>query len=289
MSAVTDEQRDDEIDSTEDRIRGVGGEELYVRTWSGGGTPRAVVLIVHGLGEHSGRYQHVAERLVGAGYAVAAYDHRGHGRSSGTRAHVDRYADFIDDLDLVRRHVVARHPDLPLFLLGHSMGGNIALGYALDHQQHLAGLILSGPAVRVPDSVPGLVVGVSKVVARVAPRARVMALDATKVSRDPEVVAAYQADPLVHHGKVTAGLGVALLTSMASFPERVADLTVPTLVMHGTADELADVEGSQMLEAGVGSDDLTVNYYEGLAHEIFNEPEQDEVLDAVVAWLDERR
>ena len=270
----------------EDRIRGVGGEQLYVRHWAPEGTPRAVVLIVHGLGEHSGRYGHVAARLTDAGYVVWAYDHRGHGRSTGTRAHVDRYHDFLDDLELVRRHVVAQHPDLPLVLLGHSMGGNIALAYALDEQDHLAGLVLSGPAVALPDSVPGALVGVSKVVARVAPTARVLALDATQVSRDPAVVAAYQADPLVHHGKMTAGLGVALLTSMSSFPDRVADLRVPTLVMHGTDDGLADVAGSRMLEAKAGSDDLTVTYYEGLAHEIFNEPEQDEVLDAVVAWID---
>ena len=273
------------MEHVEGSLAGSNGATLYHQAWMPEGQPVAVVMICHGLGEHSGRYGNVVEALVPAGYAVHALDHQGHGRSSGPRAHIRRYGDFLVDFDAFRGHVATRHPGAPLFLLGHSMGGNIALGYALEHQDQLRGLILSGPALTVPDDVPRLLLRLSGVLGRLTPRLRATALDATKISRDPAVVAAYRSDPLVFTGKFTAGLGSALLSAMQSFPDRVAGLRLPLLILHGTADELADPSGSRMLEARAGSSDLTARYYPGLYHEVFNEPERDEVLADLRAWL----
>jgi acylglycerol lipase len=277
------------VQQGEGELTGATGATLFHRAWLPDGDPVGVVLIGHGLGEHCGRYANVAEALVPAGYAVWGMDHQGHGRSSGRRTHIRRYRDFVDDVDVVRRHVAGVHPGVPLFLLGHSMGGNIALGYALEHQEALRGLVLSAPALTVPADVPRLLVLVSGLLGRLAPRLRVAAVDAAKISRDPDVVAAYRGDPLVCSGKYTAGLGFALLGAMRSFPDRVGDLRLPLLILHGGADELADPAGSRMLEARVGSDDLTVRYYPGLYHEIFNEPEQNEVLADLRGWLDTHR
>ncbi len=277
------------MEHVEGRLAGAGGATLFHQGWLPEGDPVAVVMISHGLGEHAGRYGNVVEALVPAGYAVYGLDHRGHGRSSGPRAHIRRYGDFLADFDAFRRHVAARHPGLPLFLLGHSMGGNIALGYALEHQEGLRGLVLSGPALTVPDDVPPLLLQLSGVLGRLAPRLRATGLDATRISRDPAVIAAYRSDPLVFSGKFTAGLGSALLVAMRSFPDRVSGLRLPLLILHGTADELADPSGSRMLEARAGSSDVTARYYPGLYHEVFNEPERGEVLAELKAWLDAHR
>ena len=138
------------MEHVDGRLAGVGGVELYWQGWLPDGAPRGVLLICPGMGEHSGRYATVVDTLVPDGWAVYGLDHRGHGRSGGTRVHVRRYADFLADFDTFRRAVVARHPDLRPFLLGHSMGGQIALAYALDHQDDLAGLVLSAPALQAP-------------------------------------------------------------------------------------------------------------------------------------------
>jgi len=200
------------VEHVEGSLAGSNGATLYHQAWMPEGQPVAVVMICHGLGEHSGRYGNVVEALVPAGYAVHALDHQGHGRSSGPRAHIRRYGDFLVDFDVFRGHVATRHPSAPLFLLGHSMGGNIALGYALEHQDQLRGLILSGPALTVPDDLPRLLLRLSGVLGRLTPRLRATALDATKISRDPAVVAAYRSDPLVFAGKFTAGLGSYVFT-----------------------------------------------------------------------------
>ena len=160
--------------------------------------------------------------LVPDGWAVYGLDQRGHGLSGGRRAHLEDYADLLADFDAFRRTVVARHPGLPVFLLGHSMGGQIALAYALDHQDDLAGLVLSAPAL-AGDVVPKPVVPLLRALGRVAPRLRPAGIDVTKISKDPAVVAAYQADPLVHHGKPTLALGLGIVGQFAVLPERARD------------------------------------------------------------------
>ncbi len=268
----------------EGELAGARGVELFWQGWLPDGPASGVVLLCHGLGEHSGRYGNVVDALLPEGWAVYGLDHRGHGRSAGRRAHLDDYADWLTDYDLFRRAVVARHEGLPVFLLGHSMGGQIALAYALDHQDDLAGLVLSAPAL-ASDAVPKALLPLLRGLARVAPTLRPAGIDATKISKDPDVVAEYQADPLVHHGNPSLGLSARLVGQFDVLPDRARGLRLPLLLQHGTADALTDPAGTRVLEAASGSPDQTVRWYEGLWHEIFNEPERDGPLGDLREWL----
>ncbi|MGE3286285.1 MAG: lysophospholipase [Pseudonocardia sp.] len=265
-------------------LQGVGGVELFWQGWLPEGSPTAILLVAHGLGEHSGRYRTVVDALLPDGWAVYGLDHRGHGRSGGMRAHVEDYDHWLADFDTFRRAVVARHPGLPVFLLGHSMGGQIALAYALEHQDELAGLVLSAPAL-ANTSVPRPLQQALKAVARVAPTLRPKVLDLDKISKDPEIVAGYHADPYVFHGNATLGLTAALVRRFDDLPERARELRLPVLILHGTDDVLTDPAGSRRLEQTCGSPDRTVRYYDGLWHEIFHEPEREGPLGDLREWL----
>lgn len=278
----------DRGERVEGRLGGVRGVELYWQGLVPADGPTGVVLVCHGLGEHSGRYGNVEDALVPEGWAVYGLDHRGHGRSTGRRAHLDRYDDWLVDYDVFRQHVVARHPGLPVFLLGHSMGGQIALAYALDHGAGLRGLVLSAPAL-ASDAVPRQAVPVLRLVGRIAPTLRPTGIDETRISKDPAVVTGYQNDPLVHHGHPTLGLLVALYGQFAVLLERARALRLPLLLQHGELDVLTDLAGSRRLEASSGSPDRTVRYYPGLWHEIYNEPERDGPLRDLRDWLAARR
>lgn len=268
----------------EGRLAGAGGVELYWQGWLPDEPASGVLLLCHGVGEHSGRYGNVVDALSGDGWAVYGLDHRGHGRSAGRRAHVGCYADWLFDLDAFRRDVVEKHEGLPVFLLGHSMGGQIALAYALRHQDGLGGLVLSAPAL-ASDSVPKAALPVLKGLAGLRPTLRLTGIDATKLSKDPDVVAAYHDDPLVHHGKPTLGLLSLLVEQFAVLPGQARDLRIPLLVQHGTVDRITDPAGSSLLEANSGSPDQTVHWYEGLWHEIYNEPEREQPLSDLRTWL----
>ena len=264
---------------------GAAGLRIFSQSWAPAGQARGVVVIVHGYGEHSDRYEWVAEQLVGDGFTVWASDHRGHGRSQGARALVDVDA-LVADVDRLVDEAVAAHPGLPVFVLGHSLGGMIAVRYALAHQQRLRGLLLSGPLAAVDASPPLALVG--RLLARVAPRLGVLDLDPALVSRDPAVVAAYRADPLVHHGRIPARTAAAIADTVAALPDSVSAITVPTLIVYGTADGLCPPRGSVMLGERIGAEDVTVRGYEGLFHEVLNEPERETVMAEVLAWLDAR-
>ena len=272
-------------------LDGVEGVELYWQGWlpsleSSGGPPRGVLLICHGMGEHSGRYATVVDALVPDGWAVYGLDHRGHGRSGGVRVHVSHYADFLADLDTFRRMVATRNETRP-FLLGHSMGGQIALAYALDHQDKLAGLVLSAPALQAPP-VTRAVRAVATALARVTPRLRRAVVDLATISRDEAVVTDYRTDALVHQGHPTIALSLALAEQMTLLPARVRDLRLPLLVQHGTDDRICPPDGSRALAESVGTDDLTVRWYDGLWHEIYHEPERERPLADLREWLDRR-
>jgi lysophospholipase len=272
------------LEAVEASFTGAGGVRIFRRTWMPDAPPRALIALAHGAGEHSGRYQHVAERLIGEGYGVYALDHRGHGRSAGPRALVDRMANLVADLDALIVLAAGEHPGAPVFLLGHSMGGAIALRYTIAHQDRLAGLILSAPLAAL-DAAPTHVKLVAKALSAVAPRLPAVAVDSKLVSRDPAVVAAYDADPLVHHGKLPVRTVAELADAVDSFPAAVTAITVPTLILYGTADGLCPPRGSVMLADRISAEDLTVRSYDGLYHEILNEPERDRVLDDLVGWL----
>jgi alpha-beta hydrolase superfamily lysophospholipase len=268
----------------EESLTGQGAVSIVYDVWTPDGPPRGTLLICHGLGEHGRRYDHVAQRLGGLGFVVAVPDHRGHGRSGGPRAGLKRFADYTDDLTSVLAEV--RRPELPVFMLGHSMGGAIALDYALNHQSELAGLVLSGAAVQAGDDQPKAVLAIAKVLGKVLPSLPTARLDSAGISRDPKVVAAYDADPLVFRGKIPAGLAGGLVSIMDSFPKRLPQLTIPLLVLHGAEDKMTNPAGSDLVIELAGSADKTQKKYDGLFHEIFNEPEQDAVLNDVATWLE---
>ena len=261
------------------------GLTLFERHWLPEGTARAGVVIVHGYAEHSGRYEHVGSLLAERGYAVHAFDLRGHGQSAGARAFVRSADEYLDDLDafLARNRDSAR----PLFLLGHSMGGTIVTLEVIARAPVIDGLILSGPALTASGASPVLT-RIVLLLARFLPRLRLRKLDAAAVSRDGAVVTAYESDPLVDRGKMYVGTAAAMVRAMRAIEKDVPRIRLPLLVMHGTEDRLADPQGSRSLHERASSPDKTLHLYAGLYHEIFNEPEQQEVLADLLAWLDAR-
>jgi lysophospholipase len=215
---------------------------------------------------------------------VHASDHRGHGRSDGPRAFIADMNDVVADVNSLVDRAVAAQPGAPVFMLGHSMGGLIGLRYALLHQGRLTGLILSA-ALAAIETVPKPLELIGRALSVIAPRTPLIAIDASLVSRDPAVVAAYRSDPLVHHGKLPARTAAQLADAVASCPAMVGSITVPTLILYGTADGLCPPAGSVMLAERIGSEDKSVRAYDGLFHEILNEPEREAVLDDIATWL----
>ncbi len=262
---------------------GTGRRRLHWQGWSAADEPRAVVTIAHGYGEHLDRYERVATELASAGYQVYGLDHHGHGRSEGKRGQVS-LSDAVTDLDqLIVSVAKARHPDLPQFLLGHSMGGAIALRYAIAHQQRLTGMVVSAPLASVSDG--RLMQNIGKLLGRLAPTVPATRVAPKLVSRDPSVVEAYKTDPLVHHGMISAGVAREFILHTESLPDAVPQITLPTLLIWGTSDLLCPPAGAEMVATRIGSNDLTVRPYAGLYHEILNEPERDQVIADVLAWL----
>lgn len=260
----------------------------YWQAWLPPDCIRAVVVIVHGLHEHSARYAHVGGWLAEAGFATYAADHRGHGRSDGRRANLERMALIVDDLSRFVRFAAERHPGAPVFMVGHSLGGLIALHYATEPDTSLAGLVLSGPLVEVTVG-SDLLKSLSGVLSALVPNLGVAAVNAHgKISRDPDVVRSYRRDPLVYLGKVKARTGAEILAATLTLPQRLPRLSVPLLLLHGTSDLICSPAGSTMVHDRVSSPDKTLRRYQNLYHEVFNEPERDEVLTDLVRWLNHR-
>jgi alpha-beta hydrolase superfamily lysophospholipase len=273
---------------TEQTFDGVGGVRIVYDVWTPDVTPRAVVILSHGFGEHARRYDHVSARFGREGLVTYALDHRGHGRSGGKRVLVKDISEYTGDFDTLVGIATQEHPGVTRIVLGHSMGGGIVFAYGVEHPDDYDLMVLSGPAVAAQTAVSPLLAWLAKTIGAIAPGLPVQQLDAGAISRDPDVVNAYNTDPLVHHGKVPAGLARALMLVGETMPQRAASLTAPLLVVHGSDDRLIPVDGSRQLVAAVGSPDVELKVYPGLYHEVFNEPEQDQVLDDVVSWINAR-
>ena len=267
-------------------FKGVRDANIYFQSWSPEGEPRAILLIIHGLAEHSGRYMNLVNHFVPLGYGVYGIDHLGHGRSDGTRVFVERFEDYTNTLkvyfDMIRRW----QPRKSVFLVGHSMGGLISAVYLLDHQAELTGAVLSGAAVKVPNNITPVILYVGKVLSALMPKFGLLGLDADGICRDPAVVQAYVSDPLVYTGKTTARLAAEMLKAMQYVSAEATRITLPIMMVHGSADRLVDPAGSQMLYEAVSSADKEIRIYDGFYHEVFNEPEHDKVLRDIEIWLE---
>lgn len=250
--------------------------------------PKGVVYLVHGINEHIGRYAHVIEFLNRRGYAVYGHDHRGHGQSEGERVMFDSFNQPVADLKVRIGAVKSRHPDVPVFVYGHSMGSLISTLYVAENGADVAGWITTGSPLWVDKAFPGVVQSILKAAAKLFPRAKLIPLDASAVSRDPQVVAAYKADPLNVIQPTKLGMVVQFAEAVPRAQSLVGRITVPVLIIHGEADRVTPLEGSQYLYEHVGSTDKTLTTIPLAYHEVHNEPEQADVLSEIAAWLDAR-
>jgi acylglycerol lipase len=258
--------------------------EIFEQTWLCK-EAKGVVLLTHGVAEHSGRYDHVAQSLVAAGYTAVGFDLRGHGKSSGKRNYVNSFQEYLNDLEEVLNRTRNSYPDLPLFLLGHSMGGAIVTLFTIERNPKVEGILLSGPSVKISDDISPFLQKISGVISAILPKLPVVKLESKDISKDPEVVKAYDNDPLNYRGGILARTGSELLKSTKTITIRSKVIDLPLLIMHGGSDKLSDVKGSEMLFANVSSADKTLKIYPGLYHEILNEPEQDQVKTDIIDWL----
>ena len=269
----------------EGRFTGAGGLELHFQGWAPEAAPRAALALVHGVGEHAGRYGNLAGPLVDAGYAVYGYDQRGHGRSPGPRVHIDGWSEYRDDFGAFLELVAEEAPAVPLVAYGHSMGSLVVLDYLLQGSDGLSGAIVSGVALE-PAGVGGpLLVVVARVLSGVRPRQSLkLGIDASALSRDPNVAAAYRVDPLVT-SRATVRWGTESLDTVARIKEGMDRMDLPLLVLHGEADQLNLVSGARALAAAQPAGSATLKVYPGVYHEPHNDFGHEQVAADVVEWL----
>jgi alpha-beta hydrolase superfamily lysophospholipase len=261
-----------------------GGLRLFYRTWRPDQTPRGVVAIVPGFNSHSGYYAWVAERLVAQGLAVYAIDLRGRGKSEGERFYVQEFEDYVDDVHELVTSARTSEPGLPIYLLGHSAGGVVSCLYAIEHQQELAGLICESFAFKIP--APDFALAVFKGLAHIAPHAHILHLKNEDFSRDPAIVEAMNADPLIENEKQPTETLASMVRADELLEKGFANMTLPVLILHGTEDKATKPSGSQQFFDTVGSIDKTLKFYDGAYHDLLNDTDRDQVMADVSAWVD---
>lgn len=273
-----------EIRRTESHLPGSTGDLLFRRSWLPR-TSERIVILVHGYGEHSGRYEHTASDLARAGFEVHAYDQQGHGRSGGTRCHVRRFEHLVDDLEGFVAAVRAERPPLPVVVVGHSIGGLVVAAYASQRNPKVAGVVASSAVLSMPEGVSRARVIAFRGLKWLAPRLSLASqLDPKALSRDPEVVRAYLEDPLVQR-KITASLASEILSAMKRTVAAATAVRVPMLLLHGEDDRVCPVAGSRNFFEQLNVTQRGLHTYPGLQHEIFNEPERAAVLGDLIGWI----
>ena len=265
------------------------GLKLYLQAWMPE-TPRAALFLVHGLGEHSSRYAHLAEKLVDADISVYTFDGRGHGKSSVPvpTAYFEDYQDYLKDIDALFNKVISYSPNIPVFIFGHSMGGALVASYVLNYRPKANGVILSSAALKPAENTSKLLIALSAIISRLAPKLKVLKLDPNMISHDSVEVLKYIQDPLVYSQPIPARTAYEILRMMRQIEEKAAEFTLPVLILHGSADMLTNPIGSDEFFKYAGSEDKTLIPYPGLYHELINELEKEEVMKKIVSWVEER-
>jgi len=269
---------------SEETFLGTGGLNIFFRSWRPGVPPRAVIVIVHGFNSHSGYYTWVAEQFVGCGFAVYALDLRGRGKSDGDRFYVQTFADYVGDVATFVALAKSREPGVPVFVLGHSAGGVVSCIYALEHQREIAGLICESFAFEVP--APDFALAVLKGLSHVAPHAHVLKLPNEAFSRDPAVVEAMNNDPLIAHESQPTQTVAEMVRADERLKREFPHITLPLLILHGTADKATRPDGSRLFYAKAGSKDKTLKLYERDFHDLLNDLDKDVVMADIQAWID---
>jgi alpha-beta hydrolase superfamily lysophospholipase len=262
------------------------GLKLYTQGWKPESEAKAVICLVHGLGEHSERYEHVAQYLTDNGYAVLSFDLRGHGKSGGARGHTPSVEAFRKDIDLLIQEAKQRYPQLPHFLYGHSLGGILVLNYALSRKPELAGVVATSPGLRTSLQEQTTKIAFANIAGAILPNLSMSTgLETEQISRSWEVVEIYKNDPLVHD-KATLSMAKNTIQAIDWTFEHASEFNLPLLLVHGSEDNIAYARGSEEF-AGHVKEDCTVKLWDGLYHETHNEPEKEQVLEFMLNWLNE--
>lgn len=270
--------------TTEALLKTRDGNSLFFRSWQPDTDPIAVICLIHGLGEHTGRYEHVAHFFANKGIAMVGFDLHGHGRSDGVRGYTKTLELVMDDIDTLINKASELSPGVPQFLYGHSLGGNLVLYHAITHPSHIKGAVVTAPALGIASPAPAWKVSLAKILSSLWPTfSMANGLDRSGLSRDPEIEKAYNSDPLVH-GKITAQLGWDLLTSGKWLLDHVDDFPLPLLLMQGSADRLVSPKATAQFAQKMDGK-VTFKIWNGLYHELHNEPEKDEVLQFMLTWI----
>jgi acylglycerol lipase len=271
--------------ATQETLDG-GAGKLAFRAWTPANAARGVVLIVPGFNSHSGHYAWAAEQLVAQGLCVYAIDLRGRGKSDGERFYVQQFGDYVSDVEAMARLIRSRQPELPVFLLGHSAGGVVACRYALEHQAELAGLVCESFAFQVP--APEFALAVLKGLSHVAPHAHVLRLKNEDFSRDPAVVAEMNADPLIANEVQPTNTVAEMVRADERLKQAFAQIRLPLLILHGTADRAAKASGSRLFHELAGSKDKTLHLYEGHFHDLLRDVGKEQVMQDIAGWISAR-
>ncbi|XP_045178920.2 monoglyceride lipase-like [Mercenaria mercenaria] len=280
---------------SEVQIKNEKGQQLYARYWNEDSNPtdtyKGLIFIVHGYCEHCLAYTELAKSLIGQGFYVFSHDHVGHGQSEGDRAHVLSFDDYVNDMFYHIDQVKNKFPDKPVFLLGHSMGGTIAVLAAMARPKFFSGVVLIGPLV-TPDrkAATPFKIFMGKIAAKVLPQMHIAKLNAKVVSRDEEYVKTYESDPLVYHNGIKCRWGVAMLDALKKIEDGMSGIEWPFFVLHGSADALCEVGGSKLLYEKAQSTDKKIKIFDGAFHQLHHElePVKKETFDLISEWLNSR-
>jgi len=266
----------------------VNGSNIFYKCWLPKDDIKAVLLVVHGLAEHSGRYMNIVNEFVPMGFAVYALDHIGHGKSDGIRGYVNRFSDYTNTLKIYLDKVLLWQTGKPIFLIGHSMGGLISAEFLVNYDTELAGVIFSAPSIQAPKKTSIWLVMAGKLLSKFLPKVKLIKLTSSSVSSDQKVVNQYFDDELVYNGKTTARLAYEIFISMEMLVKNLYKINLPIIIFQGSQDKLVHPDGAQLLFESVQSSDKTLKIYNEMYHEVFNEPDHEKVLNDLRYWLESR-